>query len=289
MAREEKSKRRKSLDDPADVISDLPRNVIDSIVECLPLRDAARLSVLSRKWRDIWISMPYLTFNAYFFASVLQEKIHVTHEFSGIVSKILFHHKGPILKFSLYVPRLGLRPDVVQWISFLSTSGVKEFNLENQYKMPLQLSSDLFSFVGLEKLKLHFCVFSPLPNLTCFKRLVSLVLCNVKFREGTFEDLINRCPLLEELTLVKCLGIEHVNVNAPDLKHLIVDGTFRSICVKIAGNLVTVGIVLDKLTKICHKTSLRDLIESLAKSNKLEKLCLGGHFCKVRTDLNFCS
>ncbi|XP_058183591.1 F-box/FBD/LRR-repeat protein At1g13570-like [Rhododendron vialii] len=34
-----------------DIISDLPRNIVESILERMPVRDAARTSILSSKWR----------------------------------------------------------------------------------------------------------------------------------------------------------------------------------------------------------------------------------------------
>ncbi|KAE9454470.1 hypothetical protein C3L33_13621, partial [Rhododendron williamsianum] len=51
----------------SDIISYLPSNVTENILKGLPLRDAVRTSVLSRKWRYKWVTLPELVFNDKFF------------------------------------------------------------------------------------------------------------------------------------------------------------------------------------------------------------------------------
>ncbi|KAK1425567.1 hypothetical protein QVD17_20921 [Tagetes erecta] len=45
-----------------DRISTLPDNIIETILTLMPIRDALRTSVLSKKWRCSWQSMPKLVF-----------------------------------------------------------------------------------------------------------------------------------------------------------------------------------------------------------------------------------
>lgn len=85
---------------PRDLISDLPANVIDGIVKQLPLHDAARLGVLSRKWRHAWMSLKHLKFDALFFKEVMKNKRSKIYEFYSIVSKVLLSHNGSIVEFS---------------------------------------------------------------------------------------------------------------------------------------------------------------------------------------------
>lgn len=49
-----------------DIITALPVNVVDRILKLLPVHDAAKTSILSRKWRGIWASHPYLVLNSLF-------------------------------------------------------------------------------------------------------------------------------------------------------------------------------------------------------------------------------
>ncbi|XP_017216571.1 F-box/FBD/LRR-repeat protein At1g13570-like isoform X2 [Daucus carota subsp. sativus] len=59
--------RRLDCGDGIDRISNLPGNVIDLILKRLPLHGAARMSVLSKAWRDIWVMFPRLVFDDDFF------------------------------------------------------------------------------------------------------------------------------------------------------------------------------------------------------------------------------
>ncbi|XP_056690454.1 F-box/FBD/LRR-repeat protein At1g13570-like [Spinacia oleracea] len=139
-----RTKYRRSHDTQGDILSDLPRDVIHEICERLPLLDAARMSVLSHKWLDIWTSTPHLVFDYVFFYSVLKGEAQET-KYGSIVSKILFQHEGPIHKFSLFVPPLKSCLDVAQWISHLSRNGLREFRLSNlcDARLKLNLSGDL--------------------------------------------------------------------------------------------------------------------------------------------------
>lgn len=66
MTKQEPSKRAAVEGEKEDIVIALPRNVVDLILELLPVHDAARTSNLSSKWRDIWVSLPFLVLNNYF-------------------------------------------------------------------------------------------------------------------------------------------------------------------------------------------------------------------------------
>lgn len=268
----------------ADIISNLPRDVIHEIWERLPLQDAARMSVLSHKWQDIWTSTPHLLFDDCFFTSVLKEERQETLRFCSTVSKILFQHQGPIHKFSLFVPPLNACPDVSQWISHLSRNGLRDFSLRNTYMSPLKLSSRLFCCGDLEKLKLFFCIFSPPPlNIRGFPKLTSLELDRVFLTYKTFKDLIESCPVLHNLNLTNFTGMEHRNIviDSPNLKHLILDWQFESLELKSCENLVSASFGMQIFVNVVHRASLCNLVKVLATSSKLKRLCFKGHFCTV--------
>ncbi|XP_021718277.1 F-box/FBD/LRR-repeat protein At1g13570-like [Chenopodium quinoa] len=273
---------KRSNDTEADIISDLPRDVIHEIWERLPLRDAARMCILSHKWQDIWTSTPHLTFDVHFCTSVLKEEVHEALKFCSVVSKILFQHEGPIHKFSLFVPSLNACPDVDQWISHLSRNGLRDFSLWNAYIAPLKLSSRLFSCGELEKLKLHFCIFRFPLNFEGFPKLTSLELDRVVLRYKTFKDLIGSCPVLQKLVLTNFTGLEQMNIviDIPKLRYLTIDWVFGSLDVKFCESLVSASFGIQKLVSV-HKGFLGDLAKVLANSSKLERLCFRCHFCRV--------
>ncbi|WMV15854.1 hypothetical protein MTR67_009239 [Solanum verrucosum] len=78
----------------SDIISNLPNDVIDVILMCLPLRDAGRTSILSRKWRYEWAKVPKLTLD-----QILREDIS-TRKVRAKLGVILLHlfslRQGPI-------------------------------------------------------------------------------------------------------------------------------------------------------------------------------------------------
>ncbi|KMT08372.1 hypothetical protein BVRB_6g140520 isoform A [Beta vulgaris subsp. vulgaris] len=238
-------------DSSLDMISNLPTDVIYKLLERFSLKDAARMSVLSHKWRDIWTSNPHLVFDEPFFARVLKQEVRDTDKFCNVVSNILFQHEGPILKFSL--------------------------------AMPLQLGSRLFSCVDLENLKLTCCIFSLPPDFRGFPKLISLELDAVVINYTTFKNLIGNCPVLQKIVLTNFTGLQHrhVIIEAPNLRYLTLDWAFKSVYVTCCENLVSASIGLPKLVKVHNKASLGDLVKVLTNSSKLERLCLRSHLCRI--------
>ena len=50
-----------------DTISNLPCNVLDVILGCLPWKDAVKTSILSKDWRYKWVTRQELDFNDEFY------------------------------------------------------------------------------------------------------------------------------------------------------------------------------------------------------------------------------
>ncbi|XP_077215644.1 F-box/FBD/LRR-repeat protein At1g13570-like [Tasmannia lanceolata] len=120
-----------------DLISNLPQDAIDTILMHLPIKDAARTSILSRKWRYKWVTIPQIVFNQVspnFKCSKTTQRKRVK-----IVDQVLLLHKGPIHMFTCFY-YLPACPDINRWISFLSRQGIKELILEfsnsNSYRLP---------------------------------------------------------------------------------------------------------------------------------------------------------
>ncbi|XXG79109.1 hypothetical protein AAC387_Pa09g0254 [Persea americana] len=45
------------------MISNLPEDVMSSILALVPIRDAVRTSILSKEWRYKWVTIPDVVFN----------------------------------------------------------------------------------------------------------------------------------------------------------------------------------------------------------------------------------
>ncbi|GKF28001.1 F-box/FBD/LRR-repeat protein-like protein, partial [Tanacetum coccineum] len=81
-----------------DMISNLPPTIIETILCLLPIQEAVRTSVLSKKWRYNWTKIPKLVFNEYTFK--VSTKENQRKPFYAI-NQVLLLHQGPILEFTL--------------------------------------------------------------------------------------------------------------------------------------------------------------------------------------------
>ncbi|KAH0678106.1 hypothetical protein KY284_019191 [Solanum tuberosum] len=125
----QESKRTVFEDDRGDRISSLPSNVIDCILEFLPVQDAARTNILSKKWRYIWAMLPNLKLDNLFCNKLASTSQYV---FEQTIDKILLQHIGDIVKFDLDLSgvELTLCPDIDRWTLYATRNGVKKLKLE---------------------------------------------------------------------------------------------------------------------------------------------------------------
>ncbi|KAL8115779.1 hypothetical protein AgCh_022326 [Apium graveolens] len=196
-----------------DRLSNLPGNVIDLILEPLPVRDIARMSIFSKRWRDVLVLHPHLVFDDLFFEPLLSKKGSEkdtqaqVSEISRIISNILLVHTGPISTFHLFIPQdlpLHRCVDTDFWIRNISNR-VQKLKLLNKpftmYKIPLYL----FSCLKLTHLHLTNCILNPPLRFRGFCNLISVEL----------EDVVIRADMsfgtqLEKLELTVCTGIKHL-------------------------------------------------------------------------------
>ncbi|XP_009594958.1 F-box/FBD/LRR-repeat protein At1g13570-like isoform X1 [Nicotiana tomentosiformis] len=212
-----------------DTISNLPCNVVDEILGCLPLKDAVKTSILSKDWRYKWVTRQELDFGYNFFGSFAHDQ-----EAKTIIYQVLLIHKGPILKFKLGGFNLKSCPDIDHWILFLSKKNIQEFTLHiwsgNIYHLP----SHLFTFQQLRRLEIHKCLFYPPSGFKGFEKLINLDFDRVTFVPSIFRNLISKCPLLERLRLLWCTDFDTLEIVAPNLKFFEFRGKSKSFCFKNA-------------------------------------------------------
>ncbi|KAK1374530.1 F-box domain-containing protein [Heracleum sosnowskyi] len=200
--------------DAVDRISNLPANLMGLILKSLPLQDAARTSVLSKKWRGIWRMLPCLVFDDKFFGKLLSKRIlkkDKESQLSGVsrtISGILLAHSGPILKFHLCIPLdlpLHKYPDTIFWIRNISHNGVRKLKLYNKAISPYEIPSYFFSCSELTHLRLKNCILNPPLKFGGFCNLISVRLVDVIITTA-----MSFGTQLGELYLNRCTGIEHL-------------------------------------------------------------------------------
>ncbi|TKY69460.1 F-box/FBD/LRR-repeat protein [Spatholobus suberectus] len=267
-----------------DRISDLPRNVIDSILQYLPIQDLVKTSILSRKWRYMWASVPQLQFENNFFENCKRLE---NLEASSIITEVLLLHNGPVHKFTLHIPsNYPIKIECLsKWILFLSRKGIKDLELVNLQTDRYQTPSHIFSFQALTYLQLdRFKLLTP-PDFCGFKSLFDLRLFHIKFESGALESLLSGCPLLVQLTISYCNGFDCVTVSAPTLKVLYIKGpkVIKSICLKQAQNLIDLTLWADRCKDNVEGGWVSDLMKGLLK---IERLCLGRGYTKILSAIN---
>ncbi|XP_052209110.1 F-box/FBD/LRR-repeat protein At1g13570-like [Diospyros lotus] len=231
----------------SDRISYLPSNVIEKILTCMPIDDSVRTSVLSKKWRYTWVTLPELVFDDAFYRKL---RITSTNELLLIIYQVLLLHRGPILKFKLHLSEWNRICAIDRLINFVSNNGVQDFILHIFRYVHYELPSSVFSCLQLEHLELHLCSFVPPPGFKGFSKLLSLELHDVIINSGVLSGLISNCPLLKELNLVRpgsfCDpdSFGYLEITAPNLRCLYCEGDFSDICLKNSPNLARVSLDL---------------------------------------------
>lgn len=227
-----------------DKLSNLPAHVIDQILSQLPIKDAVRTSILSRKWRYKWATIPHLVFDNLCISVSSQDQILVRNKLVNVVDHVLLLHNGPIFKFKLSHQDLLGVTDIDRWILHISRSSIKEFILEiwkgQRYKVP----SSLFCCRELIHLELFNCLLKPPTTFKGFRNLKSLDLQHITLAQNVFENLISSCPMLERLTLMNFDGFSHLNIDAPNLQFFDIGGVFDDVSFENTFNLALVSIGL---------------------------------------------
>ncbi|CAK7326456.1 unnamed protein product [Dovyalis caffra] len=250
----------------------------------LPIREAAKTSILSMKWRDKWRGLPNLVFDHFSFqvspgnAALSRAKVLFN------IYQVLLLHRGPIPKFTLSIPELGSCPEIDQLVFFLRDKHIQEFTFHSWGMGRHKLPSSFFSYEQLRHLNLAFCLLKAPPTFGGFSRLISVEFQAVDFASNVFESFISKCPLLEQLTIDDCPNIGCLEIDAPNLKSLTFHGVFESICFKNAPRLDFV--VIDSILQLhgenamYNKGHASNMIKVLEGLPAIEYLCIGYLFLK---------
>ncbi|KAL1219373.1 FBD-associated F-box protein [Cardamine amara subsp. amara] len=213
---EEEKKGKREEDD--DMISKLPDTLIsEMILLYLPTKEAVRTSVLSNRWRSLWLLIPGLDLDSCEFLDY--------NAFSSFINTCLDFSREE--KLCLHKLKLSIRKDenenhhVTRWIDFVATRRkLKHLDFECFVKarkclevkvMPLRclevMPVSLFVCETLLYLRLRRVLFSNSFNeesSVSLPRLKTLRLeQNVYLNETSLESLISYCPVLDDLTIVR--------------------------------------------------------------------------------------
>ncbi|XP_060186104.1 F-box/FBD/LRR-repeat protein At1g13570-like [Lycium barbarum] len=242
-------------------ITDLPENAINAILMCLPLRDAVRTSILSKKWRYKWCKLPELTLDDKLWKTT-DNLLSPSIKFTTIMYNILTLHSGPLTKFTLSMSELKKYPKIGSLIHFLSRNGIQHLVLKfsewNRYKLP----SSLFTCSQLRHLTLQNCLICPSPAFEGFDMLISLELCHVSISSEALENLISSSPLLENLVLKMSDTLNHIQIKAPKLRSFEFTGCIKFISLKNVPQLAKLCLLYGESFEESEKCDLDNFFQS---------------------------
>ncbi|KAL6646947.1 hypothetical protein ACP70R_015641 [Stipagrostis hirtigluma subsp. patula] len=207
-----------SAPDGVDRISRLPAEVLRRVVSRLPAKDAARTTVLSRRWRRVWHTTPLVLVDAHLLpahahaagvARLLQALAPGSSNVAAAVSRALAAHPGPFRFVHLTGTLMDAhQAELVRWLQLLAAKGVQELVLVNRARTmesDLRLPATLFRCTALTRLYIGFWRFpdtATLPRNAAFPYLQELGLGSLVMDERDLAFLLDKCPVLEKLILV---------------------------------------------------------------------------------------
>ncbi|MFS7981128.1 putative F-box domain, leucine-rich repeat domain superfamily, F-box-like domain superfamily [Helianthus anomalus] len=168
-----------------DTINTLPQTIIENILCFLPIREAARTSILSKEWRYKWTTIPKLKFGSSTLSkgknkeklpsdiASARKNMDRRCKLFNAIHQVLLMHQGPIHENHI-VKKLTLAFDYI-------------------YKLP----SCAFSLHHLRDLHLRSVVIDHQPIFSGFGSLRSLCLYYVKISKKDLLHLLSNCPSLK--------------------------------------------------------------------------------------------
>ncbi|XP_024634435.1 putative F-box/FBD/LRR-repeat protein At1g78760 [Medicago truncatula] len=201
----------------ADKMSRLPDNVLHYILSLVSTKEAVATSILSKRWNNLWLSLPNIDFN-----NIKIDNIESNSRFNDSVYSVLVSRDTAIggshfiNRFCLDVqfcnPHLEYKrsyPNVVKWINLVVQRRLKylRLNLRLSYDDDdLHLDVDDYDNSYLPKLPITIftcrtLVGQPQPpydDIPIFQNLTNLELCN---RWRLVVQVLHHCPKLQNLKL----------------------------------------------------------------------------------------
>ncbi|XP_026664913.2 putative F-box/FBD/LRR-repeat protein At4g03220 isoform X2 [Phoenix dactylifera] len=213
----ELGKKKKSQEE-ADRISCLHDAIIYHIFSFVSTIDVVQTSILARRWRHLWTSVPTLDFDDDEFSIANGED-----EFVHFVNKVQSCYKAQqIQRYHLSIKQARNSNFLETWVRFAVEHNVQELYLDLPHGRPFEVSF----CQSVRVLKLHGDL--KLPASGCFSSLEHLSLLGVQLTNdnGILDVTSEHYPLLRSCSLKSCMGLNCLNINCSLLEHLDVENCF---------------------------------------------------------------
>ncbi|KAI5001623.1 hypothetical protein ZWY2020_026273 [Hordeum vulgare] len=239
-----------------DRLSSLPPELKGNILCRLNVTEAVRTSTLSSTWKNVWADMPKIS---------LRDGNFTRTKFVTLVGMVLSLHKGTVEQFDISGNK-SYHDEFARWILILSRKSPRSITIELNQGPRYRIPSCLFFISNLKSLHLENCTISLPPLFHGFKSLTDLCLKYFSSTDMDIQNLISFCPILTDLILISFKGIHSLNIQAPTLKYLVVDGDFKYINLD-APNLEWAFLSLRHKAKAYQSVSIAHDKESYVKQS----------------------
>ncbi|CAN0842629.1 F-box protein At3g62230 [Linum grandiflorum] len=209
---------RRCSSDEVDRISHLPDEILLLLLSRLTFKEAVLTSILSTRWRFLWISHPRLVIGPSFFPRTRSPRhalnVRALAWRVGHIEKIVQSYQGQTLdEFKLHLDVCDkYSPFVGSCLEFALSKNVKVLDLD--FSLP-------FGFTPKNQWERSY-IFKSMSSVS-FTSLKSLRLKCIRISARVLEDLVsNCCPVLERLELDQVFALGCVKIAGPSLrlKHL---------------------------------------------------------------------
>ncbi|PON68679.1 LRR domain containing protein [Trema orientale] len=305
-----------------DRISKLPDPLIHHILSFVPTIDVVRMSILSRRWRHIWYSVPTLDFcdidqiDRFCFH-------HQPHKaFYKFVDKCLKHRwrsmryiaDSVITRIKLHTEYYRDSAVLDNWLNFVVRGNVEELDLcirpeDFDNFVYYCLPESVLNARSLTVLKLDNLTFDGSCSVS-LPSLISLTLTDLELHDEALHNLLLGCPALENFLLRECSGMhnprissstlkfvgilgeetsEMIEIETRNLQSFIYDGNCENVnlsACKAIRNLSLLHCLLDKQKLediICGLPLLESFTISLYSKSKHFRIC-GQHLKSIRME-----
>ncbi|XP_059661174.1 F-box/LRR-repeat protein 25-like isoform X2 [Cornus florida] len=207
-----------STDFDDDLISNLPDELLSSIITLLPAKEAVATTVLSRRWSHLWTSLSRLDFD------------HLIDPFESI-EHVVSSQQGNVTVFRIcHSPEDW--PRLAKLINHLKVDkAIEELGLtwiDDGYDRCLDSSILPASFfrcetlraLELSKYKLRADNLTIAPAFQGCVNLTTLNLNSIRLTSEILFRITSNCKLLENLSICSCRGLDYLKFFSDKLKFL---------------------------------------------------------------------